>query len=136
MASPTPTGTSARDAPNPAVRGNILALWSVLLAIAAPVAALLAFYLAFGIPWPVALYPVVIWLTVALYLVGFIACAAAIVTGVLALLRARRHSPQQRYFGSAIMGIVVGVLAAIPLVYPGGIVVLVLLSCVTGSGCV
>jgi hypothetical protein len=135
MASPTPTGPSAGDAPNPAIRGNILALWSVMLAIAAPVAALLAFYLAFGIPWPVALYTVVIWLTVALYLVGFIACPAAIVTGVLALLRARRHSPQQRYFGSAITGIVVGVLAAIPIVYPGGIVFLILLSCVTGRGC-
>jgi hypothetical protein len=107
-------------------RGNRLAGVSFMLAFASPVAALLGY----------ALLSLGAAASIVLYLGGLLSGMAAIVVGIVALVRSRRYEPQQAQRRLAIVGLVVGVVATVLLVFPGGFLFLVGFSCVVNHMCV
>ena len=107
-------------------RGNRLASVSFVLGFASPVAALLGYMLlSLGAA-----------ASVVLYLGGLFSGAAAVVVGIVALVRSRRYPPQQAQRGLAIVGLVVGAIATVLLIFPGGFLYLLDFSCVVNHMCV
>lgn len=134
MASPVPTGPHQGIA---ATGWNRLAGTSLALAVAAPLAAILGFVLLDSLSTlPSAVVALTAVVSVVLYVGGLLASIAAIVTGAVALVRAKRYLPQRMHRGWAIAGLVLGIVVTILLVFPGGFFFLVSYSCAVNQMCV
>jgi Domain of unknown function (DUF4190) len=134
MASPVPTESQQSDA---AMSGNRLAIVSFVLAVAALLPALCGFVLLeYVSALPSSLVAVAAVVTVVLYAGGLLASIAAIVTGTVALVRAKRYLPQQRRRGRAIAGLVLGIVVTGLLIFPGGFLFLLGYSCAFNQMCI
>ncbi len=137
MASPVAPELLSKEPPALRTGNNRLASTCFRLAFAALAAAFLSFVLlalVSALPLPVVLVAAVV--VVGLYVGGPLSSVAAMVTGVLALLRARRSAPPQQQRGRAIAGLVLGIVLLVLLVFPGGFFFLLSYSCAVNHMCV
>jgi hypothetical protein len=121
--------------PTSAQGSNRLALVSLVLALVPLVPAGLAFWQFFGGPMGVPV-PVRGGVVFAVYVGGLAAAVSAVVTGVMALRRAKRYQPGHKMTGLAVVGLVLGTVDTLMLLIPATLIALLVLACTFGNQCI